>query len=330
MRFALFPALLLLAACASSAREGDGRIAIEARPIPFDVTDAARREIGKLAWRGGLVLRASHARFGGFSALRCPDRCIAVSDKGSVLEFGLVEREGRLSGVTAAYLSTIRDVNGEAGSKATRDSESLTLGPKADWAEIGFERTNAIFSFRRGEDGRFDWTASGGVRPEAMQGWPRNGGAETLLRLADGRVLAIAEDAETENEGRRALLFGPRPADSGGLRGDPASLTYIPPEGFRPTDAALTGDGRVLILNRSFSLMSGVGAVLTAVPVGEIRPGATLRGTEIARLAPPLSIDNMEALAVRREAGRTYVYLMSDDNFSPLQRTLLMKFELME
>jgi hypothetical protein len=36
----------------------------------------------------------------------------------------------------------------------------------------------------------------------------------------------------------------------------------------------------------------------------------------------------MEALSVTRELGRTIVWIASDDNFSPLQRTLLLKFAL--
>jgi hypothetical protein len=36
----------------------------------------------------------------------------------------------------------------------------------------------------------------------------------------------------------------------------------------------------------------------------------------------------MEALAVHREGSRTILTIMSDDNFSSLQRTLLLEFEL--
>jgi hypothetical protein len=37
----------------------------------------------------------------------------------------------------------------------------------------------------------------------------------------------------------------------------------------------------------------------------------------------------MEALALRRDGGRTFLYIASDDNLNSLQRTLLMKFELL-
>ena len=51
--------------------------------------------------------------------------------------------------------------------------------------------------------------------------------------------------------------------------------------------------------------------------------------TEVARLAAPLSVDNFEGIAVRRDGTRDFVYLISDDNFLGLQRTLLLKFELL-
>jgi hypothetical protein len=42
-------------------------------------------------------------------------------------------------------------------------------------------------------------------------------------------------------------------------------------------------------------------------------------------------IDNMEALAAHRNAaGETILTILSDDNFSKLQRTLLLRFALIE
>ena len=38
--------------------------------------------------------------------------------------------------------------------------------------------------------------------------------------------------------------------------------------------------------------------------------------------------DNFEGLAVEEKEGRTYLWLVSDDNFAPLQATYLLKFEL--
>ena len=60
-----------------------------------------------------------------------------------------------------------------------------------------------------------------------------------------------------------------------------------------------------------------------------MRPGAHLAGEELARLEPPLTIDNFEGIAITRGAGSgARLYIVSDDNYSILQRTLLLMFEL--
>ena len=49
----------------------------------------------------------------------------------------------------------------------------------------------------------------------------------------------------------------------------------------------------------------------------------------MATLESPLNVDNMEALAITIENGRTIVWIASDDDFmSIVRRTLLLKFEL--
>ena len=50
-------------------------------------------------------------------------------------------------------------------------------------------------------------------------------------------------------------------------------------------------------------------------------------GFTLGVLRRPLTVDNFEAIAVRPAAdGRIYVYLLSDDNQSDQQRTLLLQF----
>jgi len=107
-------------------------------------------------------------------------------------------------------------------------------------------------------------------------------------------------------------------------------LGYRRVPGYRVTDAALLPDGRLLLLNRRFAWLEGLSAVLTVADTRDLRAGATIEGREIARLQPPLTVDNMEALSVTVENGRTIVWIASDDNFFPLQRTLLLKFALVE
>ena len=159
-----------------------------------------------------------------------------------------------------------------------------------------------------------------------MKDWPPNAGPEALLRLRDGRFLVLSEDGDGPGGARDALLYDRDPTDPA------ARLTrfgYRPPVGFSATDAAQLPDGRVLVLNRRFAPLDGFAAAVTIIDPAGIAPGAILIGQEIARLAPPLSVDNMEGVSVTQEAGQTIIWIVSDDNFSPLERTMLMKFALL-
>ena len=90
-------------------------------------------------------------------------------------------------------------------------------------------------------------------------------------------------------------------------------------------------DGDLLVIERSFNLIDGVAIRLQRIAAADIRPGTTLNGTTLAVLRRPVTLDNMEGIAARRgENGETLLYLISDDNFRQLQRTLLLVFALEE
>jgi hypothetical protein len=59
------------------------------------------------------------------------------------------------------------------------------------------------------------------------------------------------------------------------------------------------------------------------------QPGVIEGAEELALLAPPLMVDNFEAIAaVRRGEGGVRLYIASDDNQSDRQQTLLYAFDL--
>ena len=117
-----------------------------------------------------------------------------------------------------------------------------------------------------------------------------------------------------------ALAAGSADRESG------SPLTFVTVDGFAATDAAGLPDGDVLVLERRFP---PVGARLRRIDAAALAPGARLEGRELARLEGSDTVDNMEGLAVRQgPGGATLIYLLSDDNYSPLQRTLLMMFEI--
>src|SRR5262249_5582509 len=108
-------------------------------------------------------------------------------------------------------------------------------------------------------------------------------------------------------------------------------LSYVPAPDYLPSGAAGLPNGDAVVLERRFIDPFTYEARLTRVPSGEIKAGARLSGRELARLAPPLSRDNSEGVAVRTgRAGEPLVYVISDDNYLPIQRTLLLQFVLRE
>ncbi len=262
----------------------------------------------------GWQLTSANPRFGGISAIHLDgSQVVALSDAGSLIRFRLPGR----SGMSAGTIDVLPDGPGSPDIKSQRDVESLAV--HGDMAWLGFERQNAVWRYRIG-----DWRSDAHHAPAGMRRWPNNMGAEGLVRLGDGRFLVFSEGVRHHDGSSALLLFDGDPAEAG-TRVHP--LGYRPPPGYRLTDAALLPDGRLLILTRRFAFLEGVSAKLVTARLPN--PGETmLRGEEIADLRPPLNIDNMEAASVVEEAGRTFVWLASDDNFNPLQRTLLLQFEL--
>jgi hypothetical protein len=135
-----------------------------------------------------------------------------------------------------------------------------------------------------------------------------------------GALVAIAEQARAGDESPTLgfILTGPRTglfevARSGGY--DVTDLAFLP-----------TGD--MLILERRFSFLGGLGARLRRIAPGAIRPGAMVDGPVIFETGPSQQVDNMEGLALHQENGETILTMISDDNFRSFQRTLLLEFAL--
>jgi hypothetical protein len=132
--------------------------------------------------------------------------------------------------------------------------------------------------------------------------------------------LAIAEDLEEGDGHARAWLF-----DSGRWQ----RMKYQWTGRYRVSDLTLLPNSDILVLERRFTWLGGFASRIAHVPLAAVVPGATLRGEEIAVIDPPLTTENFEGMAVRRSAaGETLIYLISDNNFLFIQRTLVMMFAL--
>jgi hypothetical protein len=57
-----------------------------------------------------------------------------------------------------------------------------------------------------------------------------------------------------------------------------------------------------------------------------VLPGAKLAGKELLRLEQPLAVENFEGIAVQQTSNGTMIFIVSDDNYSSFQQTLLLQF----
>jgi hypothetical protein len=314
----LLAALVLLATFAPPAlqhREPPPAVTlIRFTAVPLDEDAPGLKRLGRLEFLGAWALTSNDARVGGISALHVEaGEALAMSDAGWRIRFPLPETRNPVR----AEVAMIAEGPGPADDKSNRDAESLVVEGGSAW--IGFEQANAVWRY----DGRRFGRRSSAA-PPAMRRWSDNAGPEAMVRLADGRFLVFAEGNGGDSE---IALFAGDPA----VPGTPAlRLRYRPPEGYRVTDAALLPDGRLVLLNRRVALFAGFTARLTVAALPGLAEGALISGEEVAAFEGGVTRDNLEALSVTREGARTLLWIASDDNYNPLQRTLLMKFALVE
>lgn len=316
-RAAITAALLALA----PARAADAAD-LKTTAMTLDPNKPERTELGRLTFLAGFQLTLDDARFGGFSGMVVTadgSSLTVVSDRGHWMRVALEhDASGRLTGLGDAAIRPLLDDAGAAREGRSGDAESLTPAPGGGFI-VGMENRTGFALYAPALAAASAPLAGAQYVPAA----PFNKGFEATVALGDGRVLALVEAGDGDGRHRGYVIGAAPPA---------LELSYATERGYDPTDAALLPDGDVLVLERMYSLLMGANARIVLVRAADIQPGATLSGTEIARLSPPLTVDNMEALSVRAApgGGGVLLYVMSDDNFSGLQRTLLLQFRLAE
>lgn len=291
---------------------------IAMKPLTLDPAHPGVRRVGELVFLAAWELGSGNPDFGGISALTAlpGGRFVGVSDAGTLIGFGLTSDDR----TNRPFIAPLPESHGPSKTYADRDSEGISFDAESGQFWVSYEAKHAIRRFSRSFA-----RSNGMVRPAEMQGWSDNKGAETIIRLRDGRFIVIAESLDPDIH--QALLFSGDPVEPGTSI---SKFSYLPPAGYRVTDGTTLPDGRLLILNRFIGFPKGFAAKLAVLDPAVVKPRATVAGKVIATLAAPLLVDNMEGVAITREGNDTIIWLISDNNFNIWQRTLLMKFRLAE
>ncbi|MGL3212496.1 esterase-like activity of phytase family protein [Bradyrhizobium sp. BR 1433] len=305
-------------------------IDVNARPLPsFDIRDRARTRFGALEYRSGLILTSSFSGFGGLSALRLDakgERFIAVSDQGSWFTGRIVYRGREMVGLEDVEAAPLLGADGRpiTATRGWYDSESLALD--GSFAYVGLERVNQVlrFDFAKG------FTRSRGeviALPPAARKLPNNKGLEGLVFVPKGQplagtLIAFSERGLDASGNLVAFLVGGK---------TPGQFSVRRSENFDISDAVLLPSGGLLILERKFSWFGGVGIRIRRLALSDIAPGAVVDGPAIFNADLGNEIDNMEGIDAHvTEEGETVLTMVSDDNFSLIQRNLLLQFTLVD
>jgi hypothetical protein len=300
------------------------KIAVQAAPIAsFDTRDPSRTRFGALEFRGGLVLTSNYQAFGGISSLHMqPDGAhfLAVTDNGSWLRARIVYDNGRPAGLADAEMAPALGADGvPLASRGWFDMESLAQ--KDGQFYVGIERAEKIVRFDIAQDGLMARGEPISV-PSDFKTFKFNKSLECLAAPAKGAPLAgklivVTERSLDAAGNHRAFL----------LDGDKVErFTVKRSDDFDVSDCTVLGND-LLLLERSYSPLRGVAMRIRRIPLASLKESAVVDGPALVTADMGYQIDNMEGIGLHRTPeGETVLTLVSDDNFSVIQRTLLLQF----
>lgn len=292
----------------------------------------AERRAGALLYRGGLVLSSTNRAFGGWSDLAVSadgSEILAISDEAHWLRARLsYDARGDLASLADGEIAPMLNLQGRPMQDKEGDAEGLTLERPNDvrgTVAVSFERNVRIW--------RYDLSHGFGAKPVNVPigSWVKplhdNEQLEAITLFKPDTLMAFAETKVNPGDD---LLAAMEAYPNQGGQPTTRMLSVVPHDPFAITSVANAPDGGLFLLERRFSILGGVGMEIRHIPAGEVHEGARMNGEVLANLSfQDANIDNMEGLAVRRgPKGETLLYIISDDNYSPLQRTLLLMFEM--
>lgn len=316
---------LLLWSCVAVMAEPGKSITVEARKISvFQPENPDRKHFVELEFLGGLELSSEDKGFGGISGFRMlnDDAFLAISDKGKWFS-GKIIREGfQPTGLADIRTGRMRSTDGQK-MKGKRDADAEGLERDGDDFLVSFERNNRALRF--GFSGNhLRATSAQAVFQLNDVGLENNKGPEGIALIPrgayKGTVLAFPEHAFNERGDLRVFMF------SNGTRRE---FSLVASSGFSLTDATFMPNGDLLVLERRYSFFGGPGMRIRKFDLEEIQPGAVLAGSIMLTANADYEIDNMEGIsATPLPDGSTRITVISDDNFSSDQKTLLLEFRL--
>ena len=291
---------------------------VQLTPIDVDPKRPGRKAFGSLTLLSAFQLESKDKRFGGLSGLSVgrDGTLYALSDRGYWLSARMqMDSNSALMNLVDWQIAPILTTTKSPVTGKLRDAEALAQTRDGSFL-VAFEGAHRVWRYSPSPNS-FESTPVSVEIPSALARAPSNGGIEGLTVLPDGRLLILTEEFQNPDGSFKAWLLNDQQS---------AELSYVPAEGFRVTDCAVLDNGDVLVLERRYSRFAILSARVTVVQAKTLKPGAKLAGKELLKLEQPLAAENYEGIAVGQTSNSTMIFIVSDDNYSFFQQTILLQF----
>jgi hypothetical protein len=323
-------------------------IALRATPVPLQGMNPLRKAIGDLTFVAGFHLVSPDTRFGGLSDVDLLDdgSLLTITDQGDLVWLDLAD-----DGVTPtrARIASLQDVAG-APLRGKQEGDAEDIAYRDGLVLVSFERDHRVLAFDIagcGAAARGAPLMFGGYGGDFAAAFDRqnlkvdgNSGTEGLAITPDWFLFA---GLETPSKGASPLSVhtieaAPEFDQAIGKGAPPVVGLDIIPDGddlrvfslHRSTNPLATN--MITLLETRFTReldQSG----LPARRMSEIESRKHVRflpttSVVLAQMNVLVTVDNFEGVAARQMPdGRVRLYVVSDDNFSGKQRTLLMIYD---
>jgi hypothetical protein len=317
-RLAFGLSLLVLSACAGmgsgtlpyvAAVEGWLAQQVSTRPVGLGLAGATLAPGVRFAGGLELVLPPG-SPLHGLSDLKLTGDSgfISVTDAGDLVRGRIqLDGTGRLSDLDGLAFRRLTLTDGSPIiDKQMGDAEGLALTPDGNLL-VSFERVHRIWNYGS--------LQALGDKPRALHqpsmAFPENAGMEGLANSASGWLVAAESGGVWDCSATNCNLLMPVPTRT--LRESDYRITAL--------DLDPSGGGW-FVVERAVRFPAGLSS-----RVRRLSPDGRL-GPILIDLRFPATTDNFEGIAAESRDGTIRLYILSDDNANPMQRSLMLAFDL--
>lgn len=320
-RFAGLVLIVTLTGC------GQDNPTITYENVPLYPDNPDNITLGRLTFTGGLELNSGDERFGGWSAIEVSEggsRLLALSDSAYWMTLQLDWSDtDQLISVSDTVIHPLLDQEGQALMAPNDDAEGLAALSEGRFL-VSFEREHRLWSYDIGDDWSQIETALPSTYP-APPGVDRlrdNGGMEALA-VREGGVWAGIEHPIIDGQPHTVWSLSETQQQAHSIR-----LA----EGYGLTALARYDETTLIAVERFWARDIGNRIRIVLIRDEDFRPGGAATPDDetdlLAAFTPDMTVDNFEGAAVFERDGDRYLLLISDDNYSESQRSLLLSFKL--